>query len=107
MTDIGTFLGRPRFTIVHEAGHGILHRAQIRRQLSDGRLTMHRRACVAPYLDPEWQANTFASAVLTPAAMARQVAEERPAWQRVMTFQRVFDVSAQAAEVRLKTLGLF
>ena len=100
-------LCRPRFTVVHECFHGMKHRAQIRRVLVDtGELVLYRRHDIKPFLDPEWQANMFAGAVLMPETMVRRLADEghRLLLPSVMT--SVFDVSLQAAEVRLKKLEI-
>src|SRR5215831_18064034 len=52
--------GRARFTVVHEAYHGIEHRSQIQRALvHTGELVLYRRQTIAAFRDPEWQANTF------------------------------------------------
>lgn len=100
--------GRARFTIVHEAYHGIKHRQQIQRALVDaGELVLYRRTDLKPYLDPEWQANTFAGAVLMPEPIVRYLhaRHKSPTYlASVMTQQ--FQVSLKAAEVRLKKLGI-
>lgn len=100
-------LGRPRFTVPHECYHGIKHREQIRRALSDtGELVVYRRQIVKPYRDPEWQANAFSGALLMPAPMVRLLAEGE---HRLVLSRRMaeeFGVSLQAAEVRLKVLGM-
>jgi Zn-dependent peptidase ImmA (M78 family) len=52
---------RDRFTIAHEIGHYIMH--------SPNRVAFARerkKEKLAPYLDPEWQANTFAGELLAP-----------------------------------------
>lgn len=51
--------GRDRFTACHELGHLVLH---------DGvEARFHRSSSrLKPYLDSEWQANTFAGAILMP-----------------------------------------
>lgn len=50
--------GRDRFTLAHEVGHYFLH---------DDGLTYARSSTKIPsYCNPEWQANTFASAFLIP-----------------------------------------
>ncbi len=49
--------GRDRFTACHELGHYLLHR--------NVQMKFHRSTeKIKPYLDSEWQANTFASALL-------------------------------------------
>lgn len=57
--------GRHRFTIAHELGHYILHRNGVKMC----RISGNER--IAAYLDPEWQANTFASAILMPKHLIR------------------------------------
>lgn len=100
-------VGRARFTIVHEGYHGIKHRLQIRKALVDtGELVLYRRHDIKPYVDPEWQANTFAGAILMPEIMVRRLAT---GIQRSLLISRmvdVFGVSQKAAEVRLKKLSV-
>jgi hypothetical protein len=99
--------GRGRFTVVHEAYHGIEHRGQIRNALiHTGKLLLHRRQSIVPFRDPEWQANTFASAILMPAAMVSLVASSYARIAIPIKMMKFFGVSQQAAEVRLKKLGL-
>ena len=99
--------GRPRFTVVHECCHGIKHREQIRRALFDtGEIVVYRRQSIKPFLDPEWQANVFSSALLMPAQMVRILAEREHRMLLVSTMAEVFGVSFKAAEVRLKVLGI-
>jgi hypothetical protein len=100
-------IGRPRFTVVHECYHGIKHRRQIQKALVDaGELVLYRRTKIKPYVDPEWQANTFASAVLMPEAMVRRIAAMEHRMLLVGRMAEVFGVSPKAAEVRLAKLGL-
>lgn len=100
-------VGRARFTVPHECYHGIQHRAQIRKALVDsGELVLYRRQTVKPYEDPEWQANTFAAAVLMPDEMVRRVCSKQNSLIILPTMCDEFGVSVQAAEVRLKKLGL-
>ena len=56
--------GRDRFTACHELGHYLLHlNAPIR---------FHRStAPLKPFVDSEWQANTFAGGLMMPAAKLR------------------------------------
>jgi IrrE N-terminal-like domain len=97
--------GRARFTIGHEAFHGMRHRKQIRNKLvHSGKLVLHRRNSLPAFRDPEWQANVFAGAFLMPAAMVRLLANDCERDALVDQLMRSFVVSRQAAEVRLKTL---
>ncbi len=99
--------GRQRFTIPHEGYHGIQHRSQIRKALCDsGELILYRRQFVKPFRDPEWQANTFASAILMPASMVQELAKKESRLFLTVTMTEVFQVSPTAAEVRLKKLGI-
>lgn len=96
--------GRARFTMCHEAYHGIQHRSQIRRVLMDsGELTLFRRSELDARVDPEWQANAFAAAILMPASMVRAVwkeARDKPIEDMIY----YFGVSKTAASIRLRTL---
>ena len=98
-------LGRARFTIVHEAYHGIRHRRQIARRLIDtGKLVLHRRQTIPPFQDPEWQADAFASAILMPATMVDVVLDgvSRNYWRRAVA--DCFGVSPGTAGARLRVL---
>lgn len=54
-------VGRDRFTLAHETGHYFMH---------DDGLTYARSTTAIPaYCNPEWQANTFASAFLIPRSL--------------------------------------
>jgi len=81
---------RPQFTLAHELGHLLLH---------TGKPFHLARGEVKAYADPEWQADTFAAAFLTPESLARQCrsAEEMSAR---------FRISMHAANVRASRLGL-
>lgn len=54
--------GRARFTIMHEIGHFILHSPERVVLCRFGPNSASSR--IAPYEDPEWQANTFAAEFL-------------------------------------------
>jgi len=100
-------IGRPRFTVPHECYHGIRHREQIRRALTDtGELVVYRRQIIKPFRDPEWQANAFSGALLMPAQMVRLLADKEHRLLLPATMAEEFGVSIQAAEVRLKVLGM-
>lgn len=51
--------GRDRFTIAHELGHYFMHDSVALSRVESG-------VRVPAYKDPEWQANTFAAAILMP-----------------------------------------
>lgn len=76
-------IGRDRFTIAHEVGHYFLHQ--------DGYSFARINQLIPKYCDPEWQANTFASALLIPRAQTK-----------FMSIEEIKDkckVSYQAAEI--------
>lgn len=52
---------RDRFTIAHEIGHYLMHRPE---KIAFARKNSEEK--LAAYLDPEWQANTFAGELLAP-----------------------------------------
>jgi hypothetical protein len=99
--------GRARFTVSHEAYHGLFHRHQIRRVLvHSGELVLHRRQSIPKFRDPEWQANAFASALLMPEWAVREVADRTQTLYRISVMGAVFGVSSQAAQIRLEKLGI-
>lgn len=100
-------IGRPRFTVVHEGFHGIEHRNQIRKALTDsGELVLYRRHDIEPFRDPEWQANAFAAAMLMPEPVVRALATREQRLFLTSTMMEEFGVSGQAAEVRLRKLAI-
>ena len=77
--DLQKGMHRARFTLAHEIGHAVLHTSSIRtacllsasRKSSDtmpnsADIPKFRRGKFPAYMDPEWQANKFASAFLMP-----------------------------------------
>ncbi len=54
---------------------------------------------VKPYMDPEWQANRFASAFLMPRHLV-------PKYRSISEIMNEFGVTKLAAEVRVKILNL-
>lgn len=94
--------GRARFTMCHEAYHGLAHREQIRNVLVDtGELVLYRRSQLAPTVDPEWQANVFAASILMPWSTVQQVlreASDKP----IEDMMYYFKVSNSAAAIRYR-----
>jgi predicted transcriptional regulator len=86
---------RDQFTIAHELGHYFLHSHQGKRSIRAQRYGSGR---------VEWEANWFAAAFLMPAKVFAAEAEQ--AHGDVERIATRFFVSAAAAEVRLKSLGL-
>jgi Zn-dependent peptidase ImmA (M78 family) len=70
---------RQRFTIAHELGHVVLHRAKLEATvlIDKGQNFLSRDSVSAEGVDPvEMQANAFASELLMPARLVRQVLSE-------------------------------
>ena len=89
---------RHRFTIAHELGHYVLHSRLGKIRLEAGRKGSNRT---------EWEANWFAAALLMPEAEFRDAVEKfRDRDSLALALSGHFMVSLEAAEVRLKTLGL-
>lgn len=86
---------RDRFTIAHELGHYFLHSQQGEIPLIAARLESDLA---------EWEANWFAAGFLMPEVKVREFCEEHSS----DTFRGAacFQVSPQAFEVRVKSLGL-
>ena len=83
--------GRDRFTIAHEVGHYLMHNSNVT-------LARLGKEKVQAYMDPEWQANTFAAELLMPINLidttdVKKIAEK-------------FGVSYSAASIRLKKINM-
>lgn len=63
-TYVGAISGNPRdrFTLCHELGHFLLHTPE---------RVSFARGEVPAYMDPEWQANTFAAELMAPYELIR------------------------------------
>ena len=109
---------RYRFTVCHEAAHGILHRTYFQRQAdTDPKAALYRcRVCRVmsgkeEMTDEdwmEWQANRLASALLMPRGMAEKALEQVPSYDRdaqQTCLMQIFRVSREAADCRLEDLG--
>jgi Zn-dependent peptidase ImmA (M78 family) len=90
---------RQRFTLAHEIGHYILHRDLIGDGIVDDAMY---RSKLGSYL--ETQANQYAAFILMPPALFRHHASE--VHNDASELARIFSVSNQAAEFRLKNLGI-
>ncbi|WP_231462985.1 ImmA/IrrE family metallo-endopeptidase [Sphingomonas sp. URHD0057] len=82
---------RYAFTLAHELGHLLMH--------TGSSAQMARGNSVKPYVNAEWQADTFASAFLMPEGEVRRCSCVREILTR-------FRVSRRAAEVRASVLNL-
>lgn len=93
---------RDRFTVAHELGHYVLHYLWAKKKdpsIPD-RVVAYRRGSDRI----EWEANWFAAAFLMPEAAFRAIFKEKLGDNRAVA--DYFRVSAAAAEVRAKGLGL-
>ena len=122
---------RYRFTMGHEVAHDIFHSGYYGYNPSQATLfegestpmvqcridtTKSAKKLKAEWTDMdwmEWQANRFSSAILMPASMVRQLIASNPeetsafrAAYWIMSVVHTFIVSVQAAEIRLRDLGL-
>ena len=100
--------GYPRggYFVAHELGHCLLHTDQLvrlARMPKAQQAALHRGGQVVgheTYLDTEWQANAFASALLMPARGLLALEQKYDDLSPVMVAEH-FRVSAQAASYRL------
>ena len=109
---------RRRFTIAHELGHWVLHRANGKpamcraAQLAGGRINTGalpaddsaEKAQRPPLPIEEAEANAFAAALLLPAVDVRS--EHQRTGGEIKELMAAFDSSKAALERRLRTLGL-
>ena len=79
---------RARFTIMHELGHYLLH--YLHGQISLSRI--RENSYLIPCIDPEWQANAFASEILMPFEICKELTVEQ--------IMKKYNVSKTAATVR-------
>jgi IrrE N-terminal-like domain len=96
---------RASYTLAHELGHALIHTDQLVRLASlskKSQAALHRdnRGDHPAYLDTEWQANAFASALLMPAAGLKRIEKNVEALTANMVSKR-YNVSHQAAVYRL------
>ena len=83
--------GRDRYTVAHEIGHLILHRGDAIK------FAYNENANIRIFEDSEWQANTFAAELLMPFDLVKE-------YNSVDDIVRDFDVSREAAEIRLERI---
>lgn len=85
-------VGRDRFTAAHEMGHYLMHR--------NAPMKFHRtsRGVLPAYRNSEWQANTFAGALLMPEELLIGCRSLREVMER-------FEVSWDAARVQNEVLA--
>jgi Zn-dependent peptidase ImmA (M78 family) len=97
---------RERFTAVHEAGHVILHRRYFETQSFMAARSVTGK--IKPYMDPEWQANAAAGALLMPLSTffwENKALEQSGGFDsmRIAVLSNKFQVSEDAVERRLRT----
>lgn len=80
--------GRHRFTLAHEVGHYFLHSEDVILRRSASKFE------IKPFENPEWQANTFAGALLIPNNLIKNMSISQIASQ--------CGTSYQAAEIAYK-----
>ncbi|WP_158616663.1 ImmA/IrrE family metallo-endopeptidase [Corallococcus sp. CA054B] len=96
---------RARFSVYHEVGHAVLHPGELLRRA----LMSHNAAAFYRgeprehplFMDTEWQANSFAGAMLMPAKGLAELERQKGRLTTIMV-QRAFRVSSEAALIRLK-----
>ena len=104
----GTNNNRERFTVAHEAGHIILHR-----KIFENKSLMAARSSkekIEIYMDPEWQANAAAAALLMPLpAFYREYKKTKiPGFfnfVQIHDLAEKFQVSIDTVSIRIKTLS--
>ena len=91
---------RDRFTGAHEAVHAVLHLCQLSAPFeSKTGVRLYRRGEVPAFVDPEWQANRGAAALLMPARMVWRLIGEHG--YEPAALAHAFGVSFQAASNRV------
>lgn len=103
---------RQRFTIAHELGHLLLHmQDEDEIEITDTRINFRAAEKLTPDLRwtdqrrMEWEANIFAAALLMDESLVRRATGEQSF--RVADLALDFQVSAQAMEIRLDSLGIW
>ncbi len=93
---------RARFTACHELGHVIVHAGYIVGKLENQSpaITLDR-SDIPVFMDPDWQAEVFASTILAPSHLLRKVLKENPI-EQVEAVIRIFGMSYKAAMKRIQ-----
>jgi Zn-dependent peptidase ImmA (M78 family) len=89
--------GRGRWTAAHELGHLVLHKSAVPFERTTGQYSKMKQLQV--FESAEWQANAFAAGFLMPKHLIRDFSDTCEICQ-------FFSVSRQAAENRIKNLGI-
>ena len=96
--------GRSRFTALHEIYHALKHMPYVRRMKVERKIVLYRKQALPAYLDPEWQANTFAAAALMPVGSVAMLAKVHENWELPAQMVKIFAVSISAATYRASGL---
>lgn len=100
--DLAEGMPRARFTVAHEIGHVVLHARYLQHRLMDGgQLLKLNRGDIAPFRDPECQANAFAAAFLMPTDLVDRLIQDGA---DAFFLADTFNVSWESAEYRIKNL---
>jgi hypothetical protein len=95
---------RARFSLAHELGHIYLHARMLMRMARIPHTAAALlRATEPPYpvfWDTEWQADSFAAALLMPAEALEELFNHNPSSLMVHHVRAWFNVSSQAARIR-------
>lgn len=96
---------RAKFTLAHEIGHALLHGPYFRTEILRGRSLQQQfpRKVLAPYEDPEWQANRFAGAFLMPTNLVVKAIREGWSDKKIADY---FGVSLEAAQIRRQKIKI-
>lgn len=100
---------RRRFTIAHELGHYELHRDQSNMFIDKQFIYRSKNAYNPQEQVMEQEANTFASAILMPTSMVRDLVDtiDLKDDDAIKDLAKIFDVSITAMSLRISSLGLF
>ncbi len=100
---------RRRFTIAHELGHYELHRDKSNMFIDKQFIYRSKNAYNPEEQVMEQEANMFASAILMPTSMVRDLADtiDLKNDDAIEDLAKIFDVSVTAMSLRISSLGLF
>lgn len=100
--DLCANLPRARFTVAHEIGHAIMHAPYLKEILDGNRKKrVLNRGEIPAYANPEMQANRFASELLMPSQLVRNLILQG---KNVHDLSKIFQVSFDAASIKFKNV---
>ncbi len=100
--------GRARYTVCHEFAHVELHGSVMRNRMitmspSLDKLFRVERSKLKSFVDPEWQADYLAAALLMPFSSMKKIIQESDGSTSLLNLvMSKFLVSRAAAEIRIK-----